>query len=188
MAIQVVRAGDRRRVPWRNGAGTTEEIATGPSGGGDRPLWRISLADLGSEPSEFSAFPGTDRIFTVIGEHGVGLDTGRGPDSVDPWHPHPFAGEDAPRCEPQGTTRAFNVMTDRGGATATVTYLSLDTEFVTRPDGITALYVRSGTVHAATECAATGDCILIRDEAITMRGTSATGLLVHIRPTAPFLP
>ncbi|MGW0025467.1 HutD/Ves family protein [Rhodococcus sp. NPDC003383] len=188
MAIQVVRAGDRRRVPWRNGAGTTEEIATGPSGGGDRPLWRISLADLGSEPSEFSAFPGTDRIFTVVGEHGVELDAGHGSESVKPWSPHPFAGEDAPRCIPQGATRAFNVMTDRGGAGATVTYLPLDTEFVSRPDGITALYVRAGTVHAGTEHAEAGDCIVIRNEAITLRGTSTTGLLVHIRPTPASLP
>ncbi|WP_213931476.1 HutD family protein [Rhodococcus sp. B50] len=182
----MIRADDRRRVPWRNGAGTTEEVATGPDGPDGRPLWRISLADLGSEPTQFSAFARTDRIFTVVGEHGVDLDSGPGPQPVDPWHPHPFAGEDAPRCVPRGTTRAFNIMTERGAATAGVTYLTLDTEFDTAADGVTALYVRSGTVHAGAEGAMSGDCLLIRDEAVTVRGASATGLLVHIGP-APFL-
>ncbi|MDJ0396936.1 HutD/Ves family protein [Rhodococcus rhodochrous] len=184
MAAQVIRSGERRRVPWRNGAGITEEVATGPDGPSGRPLWRLSVADLGSDPSEFSAFPGRDRIFTVIGEHGVDLDWGHGPHSLDPWHPHSFAGEDAPHCVPRGATRAFNVMTERGGATAAVGYFTLDTAFDTAADRVSALYVRSGSVQAGTERAAPGDCVLIRGEAITLRGSSATGLLVRIEPTS----
>ncbi len=180
----MIRPGDRRRVPWRNGAGTTEEVATGPEGPAGRPLWRISVADLGSAPSEFSAFPGTDRIFTVIGEHGVDLDSGHGSRSLDPWHPYPFAGEDAPHCVPRGATRAFNVMTERGAATAAVGYFTLDTAFDTAADGVTALYVRSGSVQAGTERVAPGDCVLIRGQAVTLRASSATGLLVRIEPTS----
>lgn len=179
----MVRSGDRRRTLWRNGAGTTEEVATGPRDPAGRPLWRISVADLGSDPSEFSAFPGRDRIFTVVGEHGVDLHSDHGLRSLDPWHPHPFAGEDAPRCIPRGATRAFNVMTERGAATATVTYFMLDTAFDTAADGITAFYVRSGSLHAGMERAAPGDCVLIRDETITLRTSSAAGLLVRIEPT-----
>lgn len=184
MAAQVIRSDDRRRVPWRNGAGTTEEVATGPDGPAGRPLWRISVADLGSAPGEFSAFPGTDRVFTVIGEHGVDLDSGHGTHSLDPWQPHPFAGENAPHCVPRGATRAFNVMTERGATTAAVGYFTLDTAFDTVADGVTALYVRSGSVQAGTARAEPGDCILIRGEAITLRASSATGLLVRIEPTS----
>ncbi|MDO1486067.1 HutD family protein [Rhodococcus rhodochrous] len=184
MAVQVIRSDDRRRTLWRNGAGTTEEVATGPRGPAGRPLWRISVADLGSDPSEFSAFPGRDRIFTVVGEHGVDLHSGHGLRSLDPWHPHPFAGEDAPRCIPRGATRAFNVMTARGAATAAVGYLTLDTAFDTAADGITAFYVRSGSLQAGIKRAAPGDCVLILGEAITLRVSSATGLLVRIEPTS----
>jgi len=99
----VIRSGERRRVPWRNGAGITEEVATGPDGPSGRPLWRLSVADLGSDPSEFSAFPGRDRIFTVIGEHGVDL-TGatdpvrwiRGIHTRSPVRTRPTASPEAP--------------------------------------------------------------------------------------------
>jgi len=52
-------------VPWRNGAGTTRELASsaGPDGGF---RWRISLADLARD-APFSSFPATDRLFTALG-------------------------------------------------------------------------------------------------------------------------
>ncbi|MFT4081448.1 MAG: HutD family protein [Nocardioides sp.] len=41
-------------APWKNGAGSTRELATGPG-------WRLSLADLVAQ-APFSFFPGQDRI------------------------------------------------------------------------------------------------------------------------------
>ncbi|MGW0040714.1 HutD family protein [Rhodococcus sp. NPDC003348] len=174
---------DRRRAPWRNGAGATEEVAIGPDSVGGQPIWRISLADLGDAPSKFSAFPGVDRIFTVVGAHGVTLDRGRhGPEPLTPWRPHAFAGEDAPRCVPAGNTRAFNVMTERGAATATVEPVRVDGPLRTHADEVTALFVRAGAVHAGPERAAPGDCIVVRNEAIDLFG-AADGLVVRIRTT-----
>ncbi|UYP20453.1 HutD family protein [Rhodococcus sp. Z13] len=182
MTVQVVRAGERRRVPWRNGAGTTEEIATGDLLRTDRPRWRLSLADLGSAPSGFSAFPGVDRIFTVVGEHDVDLDFGDGPRTVRPWQPHPFAGEDAPHCLPLGATSAFNVMIERGAATASVSPIPPGAHPVTDPREVTALFVRSGLVRAGAVQAGSGDCLLVHDEALALRGDTASGLLVRIAP------
>lgn len=158
-----------------------EEIAVDVESSRDQPIWRISLADLGSAPSEFSVFGGTDRIFTVIGSHGVTLEWRSGSESVAPWHPHTFAGEDPPRCTPSGATQALNVMTNRAAAAATVEAVRLDGQpLATQSDEVTALYIRSGTAVADTLHVEPGDCLLVRDDAVAVHGT-AEGLLVRIR-------
>jgi len=57
-------------MPWRNGAGTTHEIAVDP--GDDRAVpfrWRLSMADLAGD-GPFSVFPGVDRVLLLLaGEH-----------------------------------------------------------------------------------------------------------------------
>ncbi|GAB3375913.1 HutD/Ves family protein [Amycolatopsis echigonensis] len=92
-------------VPWRNGAGTTRELAAHA----DR--WRISVADL-LEDAPFSAFPGIDRLFTALGPlrltiNGTPADLERG-DQIR------FAGEDTVTVSIDQPTQALNVMTRRG--------------------------------------------------------------------------
>lgn len=92
-------------VPWRNGAGTTRELAAHT----DR--WRISVADL-IEDAPFSAFPGIDRLFTALGPlrltiNGTTTDLDRG-DQIR------FAGEDTVTVTLDQPTQALNVMTRRG--------------------------------------------------------------------------
>lgn len=180
-SVAVIRVADRRRVPWKNGAGVTEEIAADTETSRDQPIWRISLADLGTAPSAFSAFDGTDRIFTVVGDREVALEWPSDSDSVAPWHPRAFAGEDPPRCTPAGATSALNVMTDRTAAAATVETIRLgEHPLATLPDEVTALFVRSGTATAESLRAAPGDCVIVRHDAVPLRG-DADGLLIRIR-------
>ena len=57
MTVRVLRAADRRAVPWKNGGGVTREIAVSPEGAGTDDFdWRISLADVGAD-GPFSALP-----------------------------------------------------------------------------------------------------------------------------------
>ncbi|MFE3000835.1 HutD family protein [Nocardia sp. NPDC059246] len=180
-SVAVVRVSDRRRVPWKNGAGVTEEIASGPGSTAGLPLWRISVADLGSTPSVFSAFEGIDRIFTVVGDHGVTLDWESRSETVTPWRPRKFDGAQAPRCTPEGATRALNVMASTPEVGATVEPVDLGACPVTsQPDEVTALFVRCGTAVAASHRAAAGDCIVVRHDEVTLRG-SARGLVIRIR-------
>ena len=66
MSARIVRAGSLARVPWKNGGGTTAEIAAVPEGAGfDAFDWRISLADVESD-GPFSAFPGIDRTLMLV--------------------------------------------------------------------------------------------------------------------------
>jgi environmental stress-induced protein Ves len=76
--VRIVRRADHRVVPWKNGRGSTTEIAIWPpgstvAGGFD---WRVSMAAV-TEDGPFSAFPGIDRTLVLLDEGGldlVGLD------------------------------------------------------------------------------------------------------------------
>ncbi|OZI78008.1 HutD/Ves family protein [Bordetella genomosp. 12] len=114
-------------TPWRNGGGTTRELACFPAGAAmDNFAWRISIADIAAD-GPFSAFPGVDRVITLLDGDGVRLSTADG--QLDhrldtPLAPFAFAGE-APIVSTLlgGHTRDFNVMTRRQGWQAEVSIL-----------------------------------------------------------------
>ncbi|PBC36037.1 hypothetical protein CJ178_31990 [Rhodococcus sp. ACPA4] len=177
--IVPLRREDRLRTPWKNGAGTTEEVAVD---GGAHPGWRISIADLGDTPSIFSTFPGLDRIFTIVGPHGVDLELAGTTSHVAPLRPFTFDGEVDLRCVPAGSTSAFNVMVDRNSYRAAVTIHDLrDTALHTDPDTVTVAYVHSGRIDAEGHTAHSGDCLLVRRSAVEMVGI---GTITRVEITA----
>lgn len=110
---------DARRMPWKNGAGTTRELAIHPPGAGldGTPfLWRISIADVAAD-GPFSAFPGYDRSIMLVAGQGMQLSTsGEAPVRLaacyQPWR---FSGDTATHCHLlSGPVRDFNVMSRRG--------------------------------------------------------------------------
>ncbi|MGV9297458.1 HutD/Ves family protein [Amycolatopsis sp. NPDC003676] len=124
-------------VPWRNGAGTTRELAADPSG---ETLWRISVADL-LEDAPFSAFPDIDRLFTALGPlrltiNGTTTDLGRG-DQIR------FAGEDTVTVSLDQPTQALNVMTRRGRYRAEVVLRAPEAD---RVDGVAATVDLDGQI------------------------------------------
>ncbi len=87
----------RKSTPWKNGGGTTAEIAIAPAGAGfDDFDWRISLATI-AQSGGFSVFPGIDRTLALVEGAGVALQI----DAAPLFHlnaDHPlirFAGEAA---------------------------------------------------------------------------------------------
>jgi environmental stress-induced protein Ves len=110
----------RALVPqaWKNGAGTTREIAAEPPGAGlDGFAWRISVAEL-VQDGPFSAFPGIDRCITLLRGAGMTLRSGDG--SVDRridrvGEPFFFAGEKPVEARLiGGDCEELNVMVRRG--------------------------------------------------------------------------
>lgn len=103
-------------MPWRNGGGTTWEIARGRFG--DAPEadwhWRLSLAEIASD-GPFSAFPGIDRLLTVLSGTGINLSFAGGPPRrLAPLEDIEFPGEAEVDCTlADGPTRDLNVMVDR---------------------------------------------------------------------------
>ncbi len=94
MTVRILRAAARATVPWKNGGGTVREIAAGPEGAGtDAFDWRVSLADVTAD-GPFSAFPGVDRVLTVVEGAGMDLVVGGEHHIVDePLWPHGFPGD-----------------------------------------------------------------------------------------------
>ncbi len=103
---------------WKNGGGTTREIACWPQNSTISDFdWRISIADIAMN-GPFSAFTGLDRTIMLLNGHGVQLTAKDG--SFDhrlatPLVPFHFSGDTALDCILlNGATRDFNVMTRRG--------------------------------------------------------------------------
>ena len=66
MRIRIVRQRDLNRVPWKNGGGTTCEIAASPAGAGMEAFdWRLSMADVAAD-GPFSNFSDIDRTLVLI--------------------------------------------------------------------------------------------------------------------------
>lgn len=110
---------DYKAMPWKNGLGTTTEIAIHPPGAGltGAPFdWRVSLAEVGTD-GDFSRFPGYDRSILVA--EGAGMELGF--DSAPPARlaglgaMTSFSGDWYTRCHLLGgPVRDFNVMSARG--------------------------------------------------------------------------
>src|SRR5664279_5723453 len=68
---------DGRRVPWKNGGGTTLELAVEPPGATFETgfVWRLSTAEV-AVPSPFSAFPGLQRTLLLLAGEGLRVDFG----------------------------------------------------------------------------------------------------------------
>lgn len=60
-----MRARELQPQPWRNGGGTTREIAVAPGDGHPFPAWRLSLATIATD-GPFSTFPGVDRSLLLV--------------------------------------------------------------------------------------------------------------------------
>lgn len=71
--MRILRAGDYRRMPWKNGGGVTTEIIVAPEGAAlDNFGWRVSMAHVASD-GPFSLFPGIDRTLAVLSGSGIRL-------------------------------------------------------------------------------------------------------------------
>jgi environmental stress-induced protein Ves len=103
-------------VPWRNGAGTTRELAAGTDRDGTT-LWRVSLAALDGD-ADFSRFPDLDRLLVALGPLRLSID-----DDVVAMAAGEqvrFTGEAPVSVSLDEPTQALNVMTRRGRCRAEV--------------------------------------------------------------------
>jgi uncharacterized protein len=104
-------------MPWKNGRGTTREIASWPAGSDPGSFcWRASIATIAAS-APFSRFDGIDRTILLLAGPGVHLrsNDGRIDHRLDTqWRPFSFAGDVDIECETLGgKSRDFNVMTRR---------------------------------------------------------------------------
>jgi uncharacterized protein len=126
--MRILRAADYRVMPWKNGGGTTTEIAVSPDGAGlDDFDWRVSMARVeGSGP--FSSFAGIDRTLSVLEGEGIVLDIAGRPEVRLTPASAPFSfPADLPTSAAliSGPITDLNVMTRRGRALHSVERLAI---------------------------------------------------------------
>ncbi len=118
MSLQRFRRDQLPVMPWKNGGGSTCEIACWPPGAklGDFG-WRVSIATIAAA-GPFSVFEGVDRSIMLLAGDGVRLQSDDG--AIDhrldrPHQPFAFSGDAAIACTLLGGASSdFNVMTRRG--------------------------------------------------------------------------
>ena len=108
-------------MPWKNGGGSTAEIARHPQGQ-DPFIWRVSIAEVASS-GPFSRFDGYDRHILMLKGNGMKLDAGEhGALPLEaPFTPQSFPGEwQIEGILTNGPVQDFNLMIAREAATGTL--------------------------------------------------------------------
>lgn len=151
---------DYRRMPWKNGGGTTAEIACAPLDGEDgRFLWRVSVADVAA-PGPFSLFAGYDRLIAVVEGAGMRLTVDGIPAERRPGEPALFfSGDAAAECALlDGPIRDFNLVIDRKRAAGRLDVTkaghalavpAADAAFVHAMNGVVRVRTAAGLIRVA---------------------------------------
>lgn len=192
MGVRVLRAADRTAVPWKNGGGITREIAAGPDGASMSDFdWRVSLADVAAD-GPFSAFPGVERILTVVEGAGMALTVGGTPHLVDERNaPRHFPGDEPTQGRLlEGPVVNFNVMYRRDTVSASVNLVTRAA--LALPAGQLLVVALDGTADLTPDQSAAAPDAAVRlgrhDAALLTRGgglrTDGTAAVVRLgRPS-----
>jgi len=111
---------DYVRQTWKNGGGTTSELAR--HDGGERWLWRLSIAEV-ARSGPFSDFTGYRRIIMLLEGRGMALSFDGAPAVVldRPYRPFAFDGGLRTDCRLLGgPIRDMNLIVDDARVTASV--------------------------------------------------------------------
>lgn len=163
---------DYRRMPWRNGGGTTTELVVEPVAGTERFLFRASIAEVASD-GPFSRFEGYERHIVLLDGEGMTLACGeQGEIALTRHAPRTFSGDWAVDGRlVAGPVRDFNLMVDRAHATSSLEVRALDGELVVGAGGLSIVHVLAG----ALEGAAAGDTLVgagvVRGRGLIVLGT-----------------
>ncbi|MFL5997594.1 MAG: HutD family protein [Streptomyces sp.] len=198
MGEEALRWSEYRSMPWKNGGGTTREVASGTVHARPASMesevgfdWRVSVADVDAGGA-FSAFPGIDRVITLVEGEGMVLTVDGTPHPVGPLSPFAFPGDAATDCRlTAGAVRNVNVMTRRSRATAKVRIITAATSpgaemACATGETLLVMAVTEGIAVAGPDRRETtlGRLDCVRHEgpaALTLRGE---GAVVDIRITA----
>jgi environmental stress-induced protein Ves len=125
MARTIITAADWQSQPWKNGRGTTREVARWPTGA-DAYDWRVSVAEV-TEPGPFSKFRGYIRWTFLLEGKRLGLTVNR---KDTHWLVSPMSdtrtagGTPMEALLPDGPVRVLNVLAKHGTVEASRTAMT----------------------------------------------------------------
>lgn len=126
--LTVLPLADQAVMPWRNGGGSTREVARAPAEGADF-AWRVSVARIEAD-GPFSLFPGIDRTLWLL--TGAGMDLVIDGTTValrSPLASCAFPGEAVVHARlVGGPTEDLNVMVRRAGTKTRTEIVPLTTD------------------------------------------------------------
>ncbi|WP_050671165.1 HutD/Ves family protein [Luteipulveratus halotolerans] len=150
----VLRYDELLAAPWRNGLGTTREVASSPGEGEFH--WRVSIAEIVAAAG-FSAFEGVDRTLTMIDGDELRLDVAGAEHRLRVGDAARFDGEAAVEGTPVGgRVLALNLMNRRGRTTGSAQVVHLAAGDTLDADLVCALgpvELGDGVRLAAFDCA-----------------------------------
>ena len=156
-----------RVMPWKNGGGSTTEIAIYPETSDISStgfIWRVSIAEVAVD-GPFSRFPGIDRHIMTIAGHGMRLEAELRAtiDLSQRFVPRQFSGDwDVEGRLVDGPVRDFNLMVARTRGTGTLSVDQISARKRYTADGNTLLlYVLEGDATAEARVIAEGDTLVL---------------------------
>ncbi len=159
---------DYKSMPWKNGGGTTLEMAISPEGatlGDGSFLWRVSSADV-STGGPFSLFPEHDRLLFLLSGGGMILSgEGRQLSLGRSLWAERFRGDIPCECTlPLGPVKDFNVIWRRDAFECTFQELHPDGQELLPLEGdITIFFAPSGISEACCDLLRTMDLVIAED-------------------------
>ncbi len=186
-AIRFIAAATLRPEPWRNGGGTTRQIAIHPAAAGpDDFIWRISAAEV-SAPGPFSIWPDIDRILMLTDGGPLRLiqkDSGRDT-LLEAGARLYFAGETPYTAElPAGPVRDFNIMLRRKQAHGCVDLRSGRQSLPLRP-GDTVLHCTHGRFRADLPSRLGGSRVLEAGDTLHLTLDYIPAFTLNLTPLEP---
>ncbi len=190
--MRLISSDAHRVMPWKNGGGTTAEIAVVPADAdfaSGRFDWRLSLASI-ERDGPFSAFPGVDRTIMLVEGAGMILTAAEGTRMVlDRRHlPQDFPGEWPVDCRLiDGPARDLNLMANRARVRADWQVIALDRKAAVLPETADTLIVHAlagaFTFDGVTDrdgpvALGTGDTLIAEESATVIRGCGSGVLFV----------
>lgn len=158
---------DYKIMPWKNGGGTTTEIAIYPEDtdvSGGSFIWRVSIADVASD-GPFSRFPGYERHIMLIAGNGMVLDAGSKGRIVlgEPYRPVSFSGDWLIEGRlNDGPVRDFNVISARERTDSQLDVLTVSQHSKLAAENATVFaFVLEGELSAAGRVIAETEALIL---------------------------
>ncbi|WP_119392289.1 HutD/Ves family protein [Taklimakanibacter lacteus] len=173
--MRILRQGDYKVMPWKNGGGITTEIAAFPAdaGLGGKPFqWRVSIADVASD-GPFSTFAGYDRHIMLLEGKGMRLHAEEAGviDLAVPYRPASFSGDWAVSgALIDGPVKDFNLMVARQSGRGALACQELSAPLPLTGDGSTRL------IHSIDGEFSVGGHLLASGETVILDGLESAVL------------